>query len=546
MGIAVRDLLALEYFKDFYVIAGSKGLDKEIQGITTFEAPDACRWGKGKELILSSGYVISQEPDSIKKAFKEGNILLTSAMMIKRGRYLEHIPEEIIQLFEENNIPLISMPFHVAWMDIMSQVNVAVMNRTIRRFRIQQTDSFLLSGQTYKVQKIQRILQAVEIEMKFPAFLYDLSEERGYYSSVNFKRITENFGLKESDYWEPSLSYTKYTLCDYINMVRYRLMSQDQTDGPRVSWITIPITMNRTTRAYFVVMESKDFIDYYDEFSIRIAYLTLQGIYEQTVVAQNMGNIGFENFIHFALNYNETDMDKLMHQANTQGISMNVPYIYAVFHQLTPGISARSARKEFLEALHQSLFSQIAKLAFLDENEGVLFLEITEPAQKSRDSVKKLLENFKQHAEEKCSGISLEFGVCREESNLSELKNNIQKCREVLKKGKMLFPEEHIWDYETLGPLVWLNIPEEELAAMLKVYFQIMENEKNVELLRTLKIYLENNMNYSITAEKLYVHINTIRKRIDKIAQLLDTNWENPIERLKTELLLQYLKLDRL
>lgn len=45
----------------------------------------------------------------------------------------------------------------------------------------------------------------------------------------------------------------------------------------------------------------------------------------------------------------------------------------------------------------------------------------------------------------------------------------------------------------------------------------MMEEEKNIELLKTLKIYLENNMNYSVTAEKMYVHINTIRKRIDKV-----------------------------
>ena len=32
---------------------------------------------------------------------------------------------------------------------------------------------------------------------------------------------------------------------------------------------------------------------------------------------------------------------------------------------------------------------------------------------------------------------------------------------------------------------------------------EMMEEEKNIELLKTLKIYLENNMNYSVTAEKM-------------------------------------------
>ena len=40
MGIAIQELLSQEYFKDFYVLAGAKGLHREIQGITVMEAPD--------------------------------------------------------------------------------------------------------------------------------------------------------------------------------------------------------------------------------------------------------------------------------------------------------------------------------------------------------------------------------------------------------------------------------------------------------------------------------------------------------------------------
>ena len=78
---------------------------------------------------------------------------------------------------------------------------------------------------------------------------------------------------------------------------------------------------------------------------------------------------------------------------------------------------------------------------------------------------------------------------------------------------------------------------------MLKKYRKLMQDEKNVEVLRTLKVYLENNMNYSVTAEKLYAHINTVRKRIDKAHDLLDIDWEQRINRLNVELLLQFLDL---
>ena len=69
MGITVRDLLSVEYFRDFKVIAGRNGLNREIQGVTVADAPDGYRWKSEKELCFTSGYVFSNEPDFITGIF---------------------------------------------------------------------------------------------------------------------------------------------------------------------------------------------------------------------------------------------------------------------------------------------------------------------------------------------------------------------------------------------------------------------------------------------------------------------------------------------
>lgn len=177
------------------------------------EAPNAFHWTKGKELVLSSGYVIAKEPDCIEKAFREGSVQKSAGMMIKRERYLEKIPEEILELFDQYEVPLISMPFSAPWMEVMSQINTAVLNRTIRRLRINTSHmTFQMSNFSYKEQKIKRILQAMEAEMGFPAFLYDFVEEEAYYSSMNFQKIAKGFGLETEDFWEPSMPYTWHIL----------------------------------------------------------------------------------------------------------------------------------------------------------------------------------------------------------------------------------------------------------------------------------------------------------------------------------------------
>ena len=159
MGIALNELLAQEFFKDFRVISGRRGLYKEVQGVAIVDAPDAFRWSKGREFVMTSGYAISMNPDCIRQSFEEGGIQLSTAIAVKRGRYLNQMPEDMVALCEAHDVPLIEMPFEVAFMDVMNQINVAVLNRTIRRFRIQANPVVQLSGLSYKEQKIKKILR---------------------------------------------------------------------------------------------------------------------------------------------------------------------------------------------------------------------------------------------------------------------------------------------------------------------------------------------------------------------------------------------------
>lgn len=543
MGISIKTLLEHEFFKDFHIVAGSGGIQKEVQGIAVMDAPDAYRWTKGKELVITSGYCIFMAPDCIRKSFEEGLMQITSGMIIKRGRYLPTIPQEIIELFDQHEIPLISMPFEIGYMEVMQQVNTIVMNRTIRRFQIHQNGAMMLGSTTYKVQKIKKILQAVEVEMGFPAFLYDFGEKEGYCSSANFKRISEIYGLRENDYWNPKMEHNRYTLCDYIQMTRIRMFNEENVDGPRISWILIPISIGGNLQAYFVVMESREFLDYYDEYSIRIAYLLLQSVYEQIVIAQSIGNIGFENLVLLALHSTGEDEERLLYQAGQQGISMNTRYTCILFRQTNEELSARNSREQYITIFKNRQLSKNAKLAFLDENTGIILTEVSDSVSYGQKEMECLVSDFWQKIVEKFPEMQLEFAVLREGKKLSELKASIELCDKVMQMGKKLCPKRKIWDYETIGPFTWLQIPEKELEQMLSEYLDLMKDEKNVELLRTLKVYLENNMNFSVTAEKMYVHINTIRKRIDKLDRMLQIDWDSYISRLKIEILLQFLEL---
>src|SRR5690606_27488544 len=122
---------------------------------------------------------------------------------------------------------------------------------------------------------------------------YDLSSEKPYYSSSTFIELMDDIQI--GDFWNPTIEVTKEILCDNLKMIRYRF-HDDKYERP-YSWITVPITVGDKVKAYFVVVEATELIDYFDQFALRIGFLLLQSLYEQILVAQSIGDVGFEKFI---------------------------------------------------------------------------------------------------------------------------------------------------------------------------------------------------------------------------------------------------------
>ncbi len=59
------------------------------------------------------------------------------------------------------------------------------------------------------------------------------------------------------------------------------------------------------------------------------------------------------------------------------------------------------------------------------------------------------------------------------------------------------------------------------------------------ELLHTLDVYLAERGQLARASERLFIHVNTLRQRLDRIGQLLGPSWREPDEALQVQLALQ-------
>ncbi|MEH7012735.1 helix-turn-helix domain-containing protein [Neobacillus niacini] len=97
----------------------------------------------------------------------------------------------------------------------------------------------------------------------------------------------------------------------------------------------------------------------------------------------------------------------------------------------------------------------------------------------------------------------------------SQLRNQFQQEKEYFEFAKKNITSTNIITFEKVFPaFVALNLPDyikDKVNNELSAVFL-----EDPELYTTIKVFLENNLNASLTAKKLYIHRNTLQYRIDK------------------------------
>ena len=64
------------------------------------------------------------------------------------------------------------------------------------------------------------------------------------------------------------------------------------------------------------------------------------------------------------------------------------------------------------------------------------------------------------------------------------------------------------------------------------------KTKKDLELKQTLQVYMDNQCDITKTAEKIYIHRNTVKYRINKCSNLIGVNIEDPMHSLNIRIAL--------
>lgn len=117
--VTVADLLELPVLRDASVVAGHAGLARVVRGVNVMEVPDVAQWVRAGDVLLTTGYVLRDDPDLTGRLLPELAARGVAAVGFKPGRFLSAIPEVMVAEADRLGIPLIAIPFHLSYSDLI-------------------------------------------------------------------------------------------------------------------------------------------------------------------------------------------------------------------------------------------------------------------------------------------------------------------------------------------------------------------------------------------------------------------------------------------
>ncbi|MBC2723578.1 MAG: PucR family transcriptional regulator ligand-binding domain-containing protein, partial [Desulfosporosinus sp.] len=173
MEITVKSLLRIGPLKTSQVVAGYQMLDNVVKGVTIIEAPDIVNWLSGGELLLTSLYAGPGEGQSYREFIQLLAQKKVSALAVKIRRFVQDIPQEVIDAANEFGLPLIELDGNTRFVDIMYPVMEQLFNSQVVKLKYYKDIQERFTTLALQCEGLEAITRTLEELVGNPVAVYD-------------------------------------------------------------------------------------------------------------------------------------------------------------------------------------------------------------------------------------------------------------------------------------------------------------------------------------------------------------------------------------
>ncbi|WP_077867376.1 PucR family transcriptional regulator [Clostridium saccharobutylicum] len=215
--------------------------------------------------------------------------------------------------------------------------------------------------------------------------------------------------------------------------------------------------------------------------------------------------------------------------------------------KLEDEISISRIKITFRKIVQDMLEKHALKVPIIDKDDAVILFN------KSEENCMKRLQNALKEIQEvikrRIEGLSVSVGIGNSYRDLKMMKQSLNEAELAIDSAKCQGLDDTITQYKDIGIYGLLfniknkNVLENYYLDALGPMNNSDDKNKDGNLLNILETYLNENCSITVTAEKLFLHRNTLKYKIKKIEELLECDLHNFDDCMKIKIALYINKI---
>ncbi|GIH76696.1 PucR family transcriptional regulator [Planobispora longispora] len=502
-GVAVGEVLGVSTLAGARLIAGERGLDRIVQRLNVMEVPDILAWVKPHELLLTTGYPLRNTPQSLDRLVADLDERGLAALAIKLGRYLDELPDVMVEQADRLGFPLIQLPDDVGFDDILNQVLTDILNRQ--------------AGVLARVEEAHRALVAVVLA---GGGLREVAAE-----------VAGLLGVAVAVLDGAGQTLAAAGPAEYLAALR---------GAPESRRTSVPVVAGGHHHGRIVAYGPAGSIDDNDVGILERAATVAALVVTRQEAVNAVESKYRADFLRDVLTGRAGGSERVISRARAFGWDLERP-VTVLVAELDPDGDERAAQDRLVACWAAALRRHDPRGAVAGFSHEVVAVvdAAADTARLARDAAAAFAE---------CLPATFSTGASRTATGAQELAEAYGQALKASRVGRQLHGPGAVAHFDQLGVYRLLSLvgDTDELHAFVRETLGRLASDddaENADLRRTLQVLLETNLNVAETARRLHFHYNTLRYRIGKLERLLGNFTEDAHLRLNLTLALHVLRM---
>lgn len=518
----ISEMLQLPQFENSRLLTGDIGIDNEVDSVMVLEAVDIEKWSHRNQLILTSFFAFDNLPyHEIECFFEKMETIGIAGLVVKVERLLNLIPQWIVDLCHQHQIPLIKISSELTYEQIMLSIYQPILNHQSHVLKTYYEVRQRLAPLTRNFASLEQIMTEFHRMIRHDCLL-----------KIPEQNVTIAKGQTATELVVTSrepLANVAFTKNHYYHVTMLSYQGAKEYHGTQVNILnhfgdecTLLVYHEKEGLRETEMMVLENVVDVIQE-KLQIDYLIRRDRYTRM---NNLADAILQNTPR-----NLDELDSLLQEADLAN--------YDLYQGVT--FATRSVDSQLIKRnVRNALRTLKTHTLFFEHHDYLIVLYNFRDAEKAITK-EQVMTMFKDEIQER-PDLMLAISQVKSKHQLKEV---LLECLETLRFNREYFIDNVVaandlgifryflrdGDLEDVHQLITPQLVNLQLA--------------HPELFATLYTFFRQNRNYKQTSEEMFLHVKTIRYRLNRIQELLQLNFENPIQTLNLELGTYLLEMQR-